>query len=553
MSLKHLAEKVKAEGRHGDTELVHMTKGEVAGLQALAESAGGSLTINPKTGQPEAFFLAALLPTILGGVGASMGLGALGTAALGAGIGALTNDENPLMGAVMGGMGGFGGGQLANALGAAGASGTAMGSAIPGQAAAELATTEAAKKAVAAGATGQGRQAAMLAAQNMGAPTAQLASTTLAPSSFAAAGQGIQALGTEGGRAAFMDSMGGLGGLAKNVGMAGAPLIAGAMMPRGGSAEMPGEKEDTEDLMGRYEYRANPTGGIRAPGSAFTGERVYFQPEYRRMFAAKGGEVKKFADGGEASASSSDADPARGMTGESREAMQYLYDMGQGPGSSGEALDYLYGRVPAVTKAVQAPVQQAAFTPPTRMRSTISNTDGYGLIGSGEYAGLYQGARPQYVFDPGSQQFFRTDPVFKYVEPEPAADTFSYGYNWFSEGGLASLAKGGMKAGGFVVPADVVSMVGEGNTDAGYERIKRILPGATPIKGKDGGQADTVKTSIEGKQPARIAHGEMYVPPKTVEGAGGAKKLYAMMDEVRKQATGNKRQIKPVNLKKALA
>jgi hypothetical protein len=45
----------------------------------------------------------------------------------------------------------------------------------------------------------------------------------------------------------------------------------------------------------------------------------------------------------------------------------------------------------------------------------------------------------------------------------------------------------------------------------------------------------------------------MYVPPKTVEGAGGAKKLYAMMDEVRKQATGNKRQIKPVNLKKALA
>ena len=254
MSLKQLADELAARGRYGDTELVHMTKGEVAGLQRLAESAGGSLTINPDTGKPEAFFLAALLPTILGGVGASMGLGALGTAALGAGIGALTNDENPLMGAVMGGMGGFGGGQLANALGAAGASGTAMGSAIPGQAAAELATTEAAKKAVAAGATGQGSQAAMLAAQNMGAPTAQLASTTLAPSSFAAAGQGIKALGTEGGRAAFMDSMGGLGGLAKNVGMAAAPVLVGAMMPRGGSGEMPTEEEDTEDLMGRYQY-----------------------------------------------------------------------------------------------------------------------------------------------------------------------------------------------------------------------------------------------------------------------------------------------------------
>jgi hypothetical protein len=123
-------------------------------------------------------------------------------------------------------------------------------------------------------------------------------------------------------------------------------------------------------------------------------------------------------------------------------------------------------------------------------------------------------------------------------------------YTRLAQGGLASLAKGGMKDGGFVIPADVVSMAGEGNTDAGYDRIQRKLPGATPIRGKDGGQADTVKTSIEGKQPARIAHGEMYVPPEAVKKAGGAKKLYAMMDKVRKQATGSTKQIKPV---KALA
>jgi hypothetical protein len=120
-------------------------------------------------------------------------------------------------------------------------------------------------------------------------------------------------------------------------------------------------------------------------------------------------------------------------------------------------------------------------------------------------------------------------------------------------GGLMSLAKGGMKSGGFVVPADVVSMVGEGNTDAGYSRIKSMIPGATAIKGKDGGQADTVKTSIEGKQPARVAHGEMYIPPETVKRMGGAKKLYAMMDRVREQATGSKKQIKPVNLRRAMA
>jgi hypothetical protein len=123
----------------------------------------------------------------------------------------------------------------------------------------------------------------------------------------------------------------------------------------------------------------------------------------------------------------------------------------------------------------------------------------------------------------------------------------------YAEGGLMGLAKGGMKSGGFVVPADVVSMIGEGNTDSGYSRIKSMIPGATAIKGKDGGQADTVKTSIEGKQPARVAHGEMYIPPETVKRMGGAKKLYAMMDRVREQATGSKKQIKPVSLKQAMA
>jgi hypothetical protein len=127
------------------------------------------------------------------------------------------------------------------------------------------------------------------------------------------------------------------------------------------------------------------------------------------------------------------------------------------------------------------------------------------------------------------------------------------GLTGLATGGLMGLAKGGMKSGGFVIPADVVSMVGEGNTDAGYSRIKSMIPGATAIKGKDGGQADTVKTSIEGKQPARVAHGEMYIPPETVKRMGGAKKLYAMMDRVRQQATGSRKQIKPVSLKQAMA
>jgi hypothetical protein len=133
------------------------------------------------------------------------------------------------------------------------------------------------------------------------------------------------------------------------------------------------------------------------------------------------------------------------------------------------------------------------------------------------------------------------------------ANAYAGGSISLASGGLMGLARGGMRSGGFVVPADVVAMIGEGNTDAGYKRIKSMVPSATAIKGKDGGQSDTVKTSIEGKQPARVAHGEMYIPPETVKSLGGAKKLYAMMDRVRQQATGSKKQIKPVNLKRAMA
>ena len=50
MSLHALATDMASKGRNGDSMLVHMTPGEVHGLQALAMKHGGSLTINPDTG-----------------------------------------------------------------------------------------------------------------------------------------------------------------------------------------------------------------------------------------------------------------------------------------------------------------------------------------------------------------------------------------------------------------------------------------------------------------------------------------------------------------------
>lgn len=122
------AQQLQAMGRGPDSMLVHMTPGELNSLQGLAMAHGGSLTINPQTGLPEAGFLSKILPTILGfglnfllpGAGAAVGsaLGGIGSAAgtgliVGAGTTAITGDLSKGFSA---GLGAFGGASLGGAL-----------------------------------------------------------------------------------------------------------------------------------------------------------------------------------------------------------------------------------------------------------------------------------------------------------------------------------------------------------------------------------------------------------------------------------------------------
>ena len=74
MSLQHVAKHLTEQGRGPDDHLVHMSGKEVAGLQALAMAHGGSLTINPKTGLPEAGFLDDILPVVIAGAGIYYGM-----------------------------------------------------------------------------------------------------------------------------------------------------------------------------------------------------------------------------------------------------------------------------------------------------------------------------------------------------------------------------------------------------------------------------------------------------------------------------------------------
>jgi hypothetical protein len=192
---------------------------------------------------------------------------------------------------------------------------------------------------------------------------------------------------------------------------------------------------------------------------------------------------------------------------------------------------------------------------------------------------------PQYTFDPETRKYTRLN-----GQPEQAQDSGSlmgrvirsvlnqsnpsqqgsssgisydpatHRYSGLATGGqVQGFSAGGvnMQDGGFVVPADTVSHFGNGSTDAGLKLLGSRL-GAKPIKGDGDGMSDSIPATINGKQPARIADGEAYVPPEMVKKIGkgspeaGAKRLYKMMDKVRHARTGTKKQGKQIKADKYL-
>ena len=141
MSLHNLANHVQSLGRGEDSQLVHMTPSEVSGLQSLAKAHGGSLSINPSTGLPEAGFLSDILPTIAGSVVGAYA-GPMAGAAVGGGLGYALSGGN-LQKGLMSGIGAYGGSQIgANFMGSGASSLAAQYSPQ-----AELAGTEALKNA----------------------------------------------------------------------------------------------------------------------------------------------------------------------------------------------------------------------------------------------------------------------------------------------------------------------------------------------------------------------------------------------------------------------
>jgi hypothetical protein len=93
--------------------------------------------------------------------------------------------------------------------------------------------------------------------------------------------------------------------------------------------------------------------------------------------------------------------------------------------------------------------------------------------------------------------------------------------------------------------------------DATYTRMAEggltALAKGRYLQGDTDGMADQIPAQIGEDQPAALSHGEFVIPADVVSHLGngnsdaGAKKLYQMMDKVRQARTGNKKQGKQIN------
>lgn len=129
----------------------------------------------------------------------------------------------------------------------------------------------------------------------------------------------------------------------------------------------------------------------------------------------------------------------------------------------------------------------------------------------------------------------------------------SYRPAMYAEGGIADLAAGGYDR--MVGEEPMYQAMARGGISdlGGYSDYAR---GGRMLKGPGDGMSDSIPGVIGGKRPARLADGEFVVPADVVSHLGngstdaGAKHLYSMMDKVRQARTGRKAQGREINPRK---
>jgi hypothetical protein len=340
-------------------------------------------------------------------------------------------------------------------------------------------------------------------------------------------GRGVQSLGAEQGRDAFMKGVGGGSGLLKYGYAAGLPML---MQDSGKQAEKETEYPEYYSFdAGRLSERSpsgnyfNPT-LTRIPHKAAGGGLMGIGPvqamsdrNQAQTLMANGGQM--FAEGGET------------MSGQSGDVFKYLMGQGANP-------------MTAARNAQASPQMPAPTAAPTQ---TVSG-------GQSANAGTQN-----YNFDPATGRLVALPVIAPTVASGPGTvfyDPSGYGYG--DSGGVAASGATG-EGGGMSNSGEGGGAPGEGGwanggvaslAQGGSSHLGDYSDGGRLLKGPGDGVSDSIPATIADKRPARLADGEFVVPARIVSELGngsteaGARKLYAMMDRVqaaRKKSIGKNR------------
>jgi hypothetical protein len=501
-----------------------MSPGEVHGLQALAKSHGGSLTVNPDTGLVEAGFLSDILPVVAAAgltyltagaaapaLAAATGLGATSAGIIaGAGAGALINGGMASMqgkdvgkAALMGGLGGG----LSGGLGAYGDAnvfgvGTEAGTAGLGEAGQSAALTQTGTQLPTAV---QPTSAAQLVDNGLTPQQAMIDSqiareATLGQAGQQAAGQAGQAIPNTAAQSfkdqaanQYYQKLGDTGfAPVQKMGIQALPVLSTL---------------DEQQALNPVPEKPSTLGRI--------------SPNFRAQEAIKPNPYYQatYAQGGIASLPS-----AQGTV----EDMSRQNALGNNSMFPQAGLGDLTN-----TNTYQNPINTPTGT--DVIGPTDAMTDTYTGQMSFATGGDVKKKRAQFTAD---RNMAAMDPY---------------------QAGIANLnnARHGANMTG-VNPLSSMTSLGDIPTAAGggLSSLGGFSDGGRMLKGPGDGMSDNIPATIGGKQPARLADGEFVVPADVVSHLGngstdaGAKRLYSMMDKVRRARTGKKKQAPAVNTAK---
>lgn len=133
----------------------------------------------------------------------------------------------------------------------------------------------------------------------------------------------------------------------------------------------------------------------------------------------------------------------------------------------------------------------------------------------------------------------------------------TYRPSWYAEGGIAGLNVDDPRRDDYdMVVGDPQTQYTQGMASGGISDLGTYSDGGRMLRGPGDGMSDSIPGVIANKRPARLADGEFVVPADVVSHLGngstdaGAKQLYSMMDQVRRARTGTKKQGREINPRK---